>query len=239
MKYEKLTFDATRPMSHVITVPAESDYGIALRLTRNGEEQTILTASAGDCVPMTNVGNWFLMQNTERKKAGRESVDVEIVEKYDTIDMTLDSSFTLSNQQPLPINAGKWDELGDVLPQGETILSSWVGEPIVMGVMYDSNGNVEKAGDFISIDPSNRIGLSGQVQGLIGECKQSYGGWRFLREGFRTDDVFALIWHVQVPGGGKTSVEGVIPLRSKDGSTSRFRLDVNRDGGVTHLEIED
>lgn len=77
MKYKTLTFDANRPVAKQITEPLDSDYGIAVKVYKDGEPISA-DLSIGETICTEGPDGWKLAELSSGNAETMKTVDVDV-----------------------------------------------------------------------------------------------------------------------------------------------------------------
>jgi len=100
MKYKTLTFDANRPIPQQITEPLNSDYGVAVKVYKDGQlVDADLSVDGVACVE--GFDGWKLCELTTNREEGTKKINVA-VEKQPTVYAELNTTKTKTGGSPVP-----------------------------------------------------------------------------------------------------------------------------------------
>ena len=98
MKYKALTFDANRPIPQQITEPLNSDYGVAVKVYKDGQlVDADLSVDGVACVE--GFDGWKLCELTTNREEGTKKINVA-VEKQPTVYAELNTTKTIEGTKP-------------------------------------------------------------------------------------------------------------------------------------------
>lgn len=139
MKYYKLEYDMNRPSTKSLPVPTNSDYGVAVKVFRNGELVNGDLSVGG--LSATTKGDWKLVDLSSGSTEGIGELDVRM-EKGASVQTTLTGTATKTSSIPMPITVYlTLATIGDTALHGITSLpASWMKRFDVEYLLSSSTG---------------------------------------------------------------------------------------------------
>lgn len=236
MKYAMIEYDFNRPTNKVLKEPLDSDYGIAVRLWKDGElvEGDL---SVGGISATTTTDTWKLFDLSTGSTPCTKNYTVGI-DKPDTFSVEVDApQVQLKNSLPVAMNVNKEIPLSTWLPAGE-YNKNWFGLPQVAVVSGSTSGDWE---DF---EDANEIWIYPQALARTYYYAQYVKGgkWNWYNNGsdspiftFDNGAVIRLNWHFKK--AGQISATLNMDVNSNDGAKGDFNLQVNEtDLGYINVE---
>lgn len=222
MKVYTNKFDLAKPITNQITVPLNSDYGVAVKVKKDGEyvEGASVTVDGKNADELAD--GWKVVELTSGNAPVTKTLDVE-VSKDTTLYVDKQEVVSKANAVPFPVTHSIYIPLSAEIPDGTFVKTEWL-KPMDVNATLSSESGTEEY-DFSKYNDPFPILLNNGTQNVALTHKDDVGTWVPLTDSFVASSLQIRL-KPTIPGNSTVSADIKFNLDSGDGFSSKFKLQV-------------